>query len=241
MPLDDREVQSSYPPTEEPVCFGYKTNWFAVKAGDGATIAALVGVGDAKPASWRDGLEQVYAEQDAVFVSPPHEGWIFVVGRDLPYPVDADRNDRTGDHLKKGAEFRRLFGVLADHFGDVQFFGTNHVSDFSAWAKAEDGKAVRVFCFEGSVGEVYANEGRQTAAEARLGLVDPGPRSPAEACDYLFELEGSERDLEGDAEVEPHALPGEEDVVNLAGLWSVNPLDLSEPTGVGVLGIVEPR
>ena len=239
MPLNDSDVQSTYPPAQEPVCFGYKTNWFAVKTGDGATVAALVGLRDAKPASWRDGLEQVHAETGAVFVSPPYKEWIFVVGHHLPYPVDADRNDRTGDHLKKGAEFRRLFDALAQHFGDVQFFGTNHVADFSAWAKAEDGKTVRAFCFAGSLGEIYANGGQQTAEEARLGLIDPGLRSPAEACDYLFDVEGQEHDVEGDAEVEPHALPGEEDVVNLAGLWSINPLDLSEPAGEGFLGVLQ--
>ena len=44
--------------------------------------------------------------------------------------------------------------------------------------------------------------------------------------------------MDGDAEGGVHAFPDEEDVVNLAGLWSINPLDLSDLSGEGLLGVL---
>jgi hypothetical protein len=141
--------------------------------------------------------------------------------------------------------FRTLFGELSRRFEDVQFFGSERVADFSAWARARNGQMVRVFSYVGAQGEVLANEGGQTAEERTLGLVDPGARNPIDAMDYLQErdealMEGERDGASADREaVTPKAFPDEDDVIDLAGLWSLHPYQLealaTEP-GLGWLG-----
>ena len=52
-------------------------------------------------------------------------------------------------------------------FDDVQFFGSHRGVDFVAWARALNGKPVRIFAF---ADEVMANFGKQTPEEAKLAF-----------------------------------------------------------------------
>jgi len=216
--------------------FGSNINWFVIKTVDVRSVAEALGLTGLRPSNWSNGIEDVYQSSPqrpiTAFVSPPVGGWIFVVGAGLPYPADSDRN---GGNLLFGKRFRALFDELNRRFEEVQFFGSERVVDFSAWAWARNGQTIRVFSYVGAQGEVLANEGAQTPEEKALGLVDPGLRNPADASDYLSEREealmagagdetGADED-DGDG-VPPKAFPDEDDVITLAGLWGLDPYKL---------------
>jgi len=237
----DRPSGSAPPPPslrpDLPLPFGSKVNWFVIKTVDVQSVAEALGLTGLRPSNWSYGIDAAYQSSPerpiTVFISPPLEGWTFVVGEGLPYPADGDRN---GGNLPFGKRFRTLFDELNRRFEEVQFFGSYRVVDFTAWAWARNGKTIRVFSYVGSDGEVLANEGAQTPEEKSLGLIDPGLRNPADAGDYLSEqqealMEGEEEEAadagEGDGDgVTPKAFPDEDDVIELAGLWSLNPYEL---------------
>jgi hypothetical protein len=99
---------------------------------------------------------------------------------------------------------------LSKVFGEAQYFATYRVVEAHCWALARDGKMLRGYCFVGDRGESTWNDGEQTAAERALGI--GGPEFPG---------------------------PDENQLMQLAGAWSVDPSELesdfTEP-GLGQLG-----
>lgn len=229
---------------DKPKGFGFKVLWFAVKAGDPATVLDALQFGERTPANWASGLATVYGDQ-WVFASPPVNGWILVVGLSLPYPTNETHHDI-------GKRFDALFSRLMQRFDDVQFFGSHRVSDFVTWARAVNGKPMRTFAWSGSSGEVLANFGEQTLEEAKLGLINLTGLSPSDAVDRIFKIVGEQQDerdalvasglslREALAKVRQNGrgdFPGETDVVELAALWSIDPSRLEEqdhPAGLGL-------
>jgi hypothetical protein len=224
---------------DKPQGFGFKVLWFALKAFGPAAVVDAIGLGEATPANWESGLAAVYASErdDAwVFVSPPISGWVLVVSCHLPYPT-------TQSHDEAGKKFDALFSRLMKLFDDVQFYGSHRVVDFVTWARAVNGKPVRIFAWTGSEGVVLENIGERTLEEAKLGLANLTGLSPAEAGDEIFRL-AEEYSAQEDALVAAglsrrealrsvrqnsgQSFPGETDVVELAGLWSIDPSRLSE-------------
>ena len=108
---------------------------------------------------------------------------------------------------------------------EVQYFGSYRVTDYLAWAKAEDGKWIRRF--ETSDSCILENFGGQTAAEKSLNLV------------YVE----SEEEFEQNEVFEKWiAAQDEETPAQLAGWWSINPLELDNmdlPPSTGYLGYFE--
>jgi hypothetical protein len=233
---------------DKPEPFGFKVNWFAVKASDPASVLEALGFGEATPANWASGLKAMYGDLEGdswVFASPPLSGWILVVGHSLPYPTNET-------HYDTGKRFDELFSRLMKRFDDVQFFGSHRVADFVTWARALNGKPMRIFAWAGSNGEVLANIGEQTPEEAKLAFINLTGLSPSDAGDKIFRIAGEQQD-EADALVASglsrrEALarvrqngrgdfPGETDVVELAALWSLDPIRLEEqdhPVGLGL-------
>jgi hypothetical protein len=231
---------------DEPQSFGFKVSWFALKAFGPAAVVNALELVEATPANWASGLAAVYASNsnDAwVFVSPPMGGWVLAVSRWLPYPTIQSTDDA-------GVKFDVLFPRLMKRFDDVQLFGSHRVYDFVAWARGLNDKSVRIFAYADS--EVLANVGEQTSEEAKLGLINLTGFAPADAGDEM-----SRKAEEQDAEVEAlvatglsrreararvrqnrgHAFPDEIDVVELAGLWSIDPSGLSEQDHLPGLGL----
>ena len=104
---------------------------------------------------------------------------------------------------------------LAAAFGDVQYFCTHRVVELHAWARATEGRMIRKFAYVGEAGAVLWNDGAPTEAEQALGLDFPP--------DFL------------DTELRPN----EESVMQVAGLWSVDPStleDLDEAPSRGLVG-----
>ena len=168
-------------------------------------------------ANWESGLGTVYDDRlgdSHLFVSPPVEGWTFVVGLSLPAPV----GDRFVDKAMP------LIVRLATSFPDVQYFFSYPLIDFYAWARAVDGRLVRAF----AIGEngVMWNQGRTTQQERSLGL-------------RLFELRGV-RGRRGDAGGELVLYPTETHVIELAAMWGIDPTRIdSRPVqpALGAVGI----
>lgn len=214
-----RSRSARRPTPDAPEAFGYKTLWFAVRTSDPASVVEALEFGEATPANWETGLAAAYARQGGptreawAFVSPPIDGWVLVMSALFPYPVTID------GHRDIGEKFDVVFSRLMKRFDDVQFFGSQRVVGFATWARARGGEPVRVFGY--ADGEVLANDGAQTAEEAALGLMNLGGLSPLDAVDKIFDAE---------------AFPDEGEVVELAGLWSIDPSLLSDrdhPPGAG--------
>lgn len=233
---------------DRPRPFGYKISWFAVKASDTASVLDALEFGGATPANWASGLAVADAfgasQSDPwVFASPPVGGWVLVAGFWLPYPASVE------PQLEHGRKFDVLFSRLMRRFADVQFFGSYRVVDFAAWARALEGSSVRVFAY--ADGEVFANIGGQTPEEAKLRFANLTGLSPPDARDRIFEIakeqsvkerglvaQGlSPREARAKVHQDGSAFPDEQHVIELAALWSIDPMQLSDqelPPGLGL-------
>jgi hypothetical protein len=87
---------------------------------------------------------------------------------------------------------------------EVQFFGTDRVSEYHRWTRAVKGIHLRSFAHLGRAGETLVWLGDVTDAERDIGLpaAAPGP-------DDEFEI-----------------LVGEKDVMRVASAWSIDPTSL---------------
>ncbi len=185
---------------DRPAPFGLKMAWLAIRTRDTARVIDVLGLVNPRPCNWSSGIGTVYDDQlseNHVFVSPPVNGWTFVVGLSLPYPVGRRFVDKcTPMLLRLGAEFI-----------EVQYFFSYPPIDFFAWARLIHGRLVRAFAI-GDEGTIW-NKGKPTRDEKSLGL-------------KLFELRGV-RERTGDAGGELILYPTEEHVLRLAGRWSLDP------------------
>lgn len=205
-----------------PTWFGSNISWFAIRAEDGLAVAKVFGAVDLQRANWRSGIEAAhrYYSPDMgtfpVFISPPIDGWTLVVGKSFPGPDKPE--------TKEGQEFRRRFRELASHFDDVQFFGSSRVLPHYTWARARAGTTERVFSFID--GPTLVSEGEQTPEEIRLGFFDLRSLDDDGTTSEGHEINGEVRYF------------GEEEVLDLAGAWSINPMQLNTrdwPAGVGYI------
>ena len=158
---------------------------------------------------------------------------MLVVSDRLPYPVVG-----VPRQAEIGARFDTLLARLTKRFSEVQYFGSYRVVDAVTWARARNGKPIRMFTY--ADGEVYANEGAQTPEEAELGFVDLTGLSLQAACDKLFQV-AEEEHAKPSSERRPRAFLDESDVIDLARAWSVDPTDLSDqPAGVRLAARLPP-
>ncbi len=257
VPAPVQKAEPSFSQTPDfPQSFGYKISWFALKASDPASVLDALEIGNATPSNWESGLAAVYSrdsdESDAwIFVSPPISGWVLAVSTSWAYPVAAEAESQSEYQHGIGNRFDVLFSRLMKKFEDVQFFGSHRVVDFVTWARALNGKPVRIFSH--ADGEVLANFGEQTPEEAKLGFLNLSGLSPPDARDKIFAV-AEEQSAEEDALVASglsgkealaklrekgrSAFPGEEDVTDLAELWSIDPSRFEEQSHPLSLGLV---
>ncbi len=128
---------------------------------DTATVVEHLGLVALQPCSWRSGIGSVYDNRlgnDHIFVSPPVNGWTFVVGLALPYPVGGTFVDKCTP----------LLDHLGNRFVEVQYFFAYPPIDLFAWARLLEGRLVRAFAIT-DTGIVW-NKGRTTKEERTLGL-----------------------------------------------------------------------
>jgi hypothetical protein len=188
---------------DAPAAFGYHMAWLALRARDTASALDALGLEVCEPCNWNSGIGTVYDQklgQNHVYVTPPVNGWTFVVGLPLPHPAGRGYVDK----------LTPLLVALGGRFIEVQYFFAYPPIDLFAWARVLDGRLVRAFA-AGDEGIVW-NKGKTTKEERALGL-------------KLFELRGV-KGRRGDAGGEMILHPTEDHVMRLAHRWSQDPTRL---------------
>lgn len=200
---------------DRPVPFGYKMSWLALHTDDTSRVVDMIGLANPRPCNWQSGVGTVYdgdLGDSHVFVSPPVDGWTFVIGLPLPHPTGSGFADKCTPLLLE----------LGKTIADVQYFFTYPLIDFYAWVRVKDARLVRAFAI-GDAGIVW-NKGRTTREEKALGL-------------RLFELRGV-RARKGDAGGEMILYPTEDHVMRIARGWSLDPTALDQAQSQAALGYV---
>ncbi|MGH1418453.1 MAG: hypothetical protein ACRBCJ_06315 [Hyphomicrobiaceae bacterium] len=203
---------------DKPVSFGPDMAWLAIRTRDTEAVIDALELEDRQIANWSSGIGMVSAEKSDtpfVFVSPPVDGWTFVVGLGLPQPFGQAFADKATP----------LWKSLGKTFVEVQAYATFPDIDFYAWALMREGKVERIFAINDS--GVTLSEGGFTRAERGVGL-------------KLYDLRGV-RGRAGDTGAEMILHPTETQVMQLARVWSLDPTRLSElgedsEVSVGIAG-----
>lgn len=182
-------ARSFYPPV-----FSAPSRWLAIRSGDPQAVQSALGLLKPRPCSWEEGLSAVHAQK--LFISPPVDGWILVMGSGLPDPAqDVDKC------------FHFIL-ALSRKLDAVQFFSANRIVHHHAWVRAGQGRIQRAYAW---AGKTLWNQGRMTQAEADLRLKCFGYVEAAEHS-YFSQMDT--------------ATCNTERVPALAARWSVDPASL---------------
>ena len=169
------------------------------------TVIDALRLQDPQAANWATGLGSTYHRdlgEAHVFVSPPVNGWTFVVGLPLPAPASRRFVDKCTPLLIE----------LGAHFVEAQFFSSMPSIDYFAWSRMIDGRVVRAFAI-GDEGIIW-NKGRPSKEEKAMGL-------------KLFDFRGL-RGRRGDVGGEIVLYPTEDHLMELAAKWSIDPTRLGK-------------
>jgi hypothetical protein len=133
--------------------FEQPTRWLAVRSQNIFLVQESLGIAQATPCSWEEGLLE--SREQKLFISPPINGWILVLGAGLP---------DTSDDVDKVYHF---LVNLSRKLGQVQYFNANRVLNHHSWAILEQGEVFRAYAWGP---ETSWNQGRVTAAERDLKI-----------------------------------------------------------------------
>ena len=179
-----------------PTIFDAPVRWLAIKSVNPQAVQAALGLQHARRCSWNEAVTAPF--EPRLFIAPPIDGWVLVLGCDLPDPAeDVDACFVFLTHLSR-------------ELGHVQFFSANRVINQHAWARLEAGTVLRAYAW---AGETLWNQGPLTSAEMTLKL---------RCLDYteaVGELNLTQREL---------LATNTEKVLRLAGCWSLDPTDLEK-------------
>lgn len=193
---------------ELPRAFGMRMAWVAVRTRDTARLINVAGLEQVRAMGWSDGLGAVYADRgglNRVYVTPPVDGWSFIVSLGLPLPMGTAYVDKAGGLIER----------LSGAFGPVGFFVSYPALDFYGWAWAQDGAIRRGFAV-GREGVVW-NRGAVTVDE-RLIASDFFALSEVRRGEAAAAAGGG-----GAGRLHPFS---ERDVLSIAKAWSVDPSQL---------------
>lgn len=127
------------------------TTWLAVRSRNVHAVQLALGLNNAQPCTWVEGL----AGEEKLFIAPPVKGWVLIIGSTLPDPAD-----------DVDVCFRFLT-TLSHKLGHVQFFKANRVLGHHAWVRVEGGRVVRGYAW---AGKTLWNQGTPTRAESEFGM-----------------------------------------------------------------------
>jgi hypothetical protein len=198
---------------DHPVGFGRKNAWIAVKGVETSALADALALRDIQPANWCSGVAAAYAyPSDLIFVTPQVDGWVLAVGPLLD-PGATDKLPR----------WRQMMSRISSLHGEAWIFATHRIVNYTAWGCYRDGMERRLFAH---------------ADELIINIGDAFPEE-VELIENLPDPSSAEAQEEGYWEREDLRSPDEDDVLRLAGVWSIDPSDLDSanyPVGVGVVG-----
>lgn len=200
---------------DRPHPFGYRMSWLAIRSRDTAAVIERLGLQACESANWKSGLGAIYDTQlggSRIFVTPPVNGWTFVVGSALPSPMGRRFIDKSVPFLLD----------LGDRFVEVQYYSNHAGIDYFAWARVIEGRLVRAFAINDE--GVIWNRGKPTKEEKAMGL-------------KLFEVRGV-RGRKGDAGGEILLYPTDQHVMQLAAKWSVDPTCLAAIAAAPANGVI---
>ncbi len=198
-----------------PEPFGAGNAWLAIKTVDIDRVISVLGLADVDTCNWQNGLavvEDPDYSANYVFVTPPVEGWTFVVGMALPHPAGRDFTDQC----------LALQLSLGKTFHEVQYFFACPVLDLVAWSRFSDAKLRRSFAW-GDEGIIW-NKGSLTPAERMLGLK------------IFSAFTGILTPSSNDIDEDERGYPETEHVLRMAAEWSINPETFSRLPGDPALG-----
>jgi hypothetical protein len=170
--VPDKEPEAQ---ADNPVPFGYKCAWLAIKTDDPQAVVQELGLENVRTSGWQKGVNAAYS--DEVFVTPPIKGWVLAAGRSLPQIDDKVQPD----------QLTLLVKSLGTKFPDVQYFRTYRVADYHGWLRATKGEIVRRWAF--ASGEMLSDEGKRTDEETKLGLIYNDDKFPNE--EHVMQLAGA--------------------------------------------------
>ena len=125
--------------------------WLAVHSSDTRAVQDALGMDDATPCPWVDGLSGGHE----FFIGSPVNGWTIVTGSALPRP---------------GHDVDRCFHFLvrlSRMLGHVQFFMADPVESHHAWVRGDNGLVRRAYAW---AGETVWNQGARSLAETELNM-----------------------------------------------------------------------
>ena len=202
-----REMPDWHPDPAMPALLASPFRWLAVRSANLHLVQAALGLRNPRPCSWEEGLTR--SQDNKLFLSPPVDGWILVMGGGLPDP--ADDVDKC---------FRFII-ELSRQIGQVQFFSLNRIVSHHAWVLADQGRVVRAYAW---AGRTVWNQGKPTDAERRLQL-----------CCFDY----GEIPVRNDFTKLDPAAANTEKVPLLAARWSVDPMTVDARSlreGRGIAG-----
>ncbi len=198
---------------DQPIGFGYKCIWFAVKTTDKERVSKIIGLKKQMPSNWEYGIKRAY--ENSIFISPEIQGWTFVVGWGLP----------DGSSTSSMSEVTTLLNALSKEFGEAQFYVSHRVVEYHGWIKSWEGQIVRSYFYLGEQVKNIEIFGEATEVEKGYKLVNTFSKEAQH--DSYWDRE----DL---------TYPDEELVMRIADSWSIDPSKLEEykgSNGLGILGV----
>lgn len=189
-----------------PFLFDRPTKWLAIKCGNIVKVQTALSLDNPTPCSWTDGFSKVNDRK--LFITPPVQGWILVVGQGLPEPAE-DIDD-----------LYHFLTKLARQLGSVQYFHANRVFNHHAWVRIENNQIYRAYAW---AGETLWNQGELTAAEKALEL---------KCCAY------GDAPLPFPFSARESQSNNTDKVLQLAARWSFDPMAVNSHNLKASLGIV---
>ena len=186
---------------DNPIDFGYKIVWIAVKTNDKQKLAKILNLKNNKLSNWKSGIENAY--ENSVYITPQIGEWTLAVGMKLI----------SGDSKESIEELEILLNKLSLEFGEAQFFGTHRVVEYHNWMKSVNGKTERIYAYIGESGENIKVFGNPSEIEKDLNL---------------FNSFSKEAEDENYWDREDLIFADEDLVMKIAENWSINPTKLTE-------------
>lgn len=184
---------------DEPVSFGCKNLWFAVKAKNKEEIADLLELKILGKSNWENGIKQ--AKDNRIFISPEVNGWTLISGNGFLTWLYNDSVDVS------------ILNKLSTKYGEAQYFFTHRVSEYHVWAKSLNGNLERYYSYIGERGENLRIEGEPTEIEKGMNLIN------------TFSEEAKNEKYFDDEKL---IIPDEILVMKIAENWSINPTELEK-------------